>query len=184
MKSRTRLSNFTFTFRFHWRRKWQPTPVFFPGESQGVYAYILTQNGNPLQCSCLKNLQDGGAWWAAVYGVAQSRTRLKRLSSSSSMAYKWASLVVSGRRICLPMQERWVQSLSWEDPLEEEMAAHSSIRAWENPWTEESGGQQFVGSQKCWTRFRKQTTATNSIQRIFFKKSDIFKSVFLTSQIS
>ena len=42
-------------------------------------------NGNPLQCSCLENPKDGGAWWAAVYGVAQSRTRLKRLSSSSSM---------------------------------------------------------------------------------------------------
>ena len=49
-----------FTF-MHWRRKWQPTPVFLPGESQGR-----------------------GAWWAAVYGVAQSQTRLKRLSSSSS----------------------------------------------------------------------------------------------------
>ena len=45
----------------HWRRKWQPTPVFLPGESQGWEA-----------------------WWAAVYGVAQSRTQLKRLSSSSS----------------------------------------------------------------------------------------------------
>ena len=54
----TSLSLFTF---MHWRRKWQPTPVFLPGESQG-----------------------GGAWWAAVYGVAQSRPRLKRLSSSSS----------------------------------------------------------------------------------------------------
>ena len=41
-------------------------------------------NGNRLQCSCLDNPRDGGAWWAAVYGVAQSRTRLKRLSSSSS----------------------------------------------------------------------------------------------------
>ena len=41
-------------------------------------------NGNPLQCSCLENPRNGGAWWAAVYGVAQSRTRLKRLSSSSS----------------------------------------------------------------------------------------------------
>jgi len=40
-------------------------------------------NGNPLQCSCLENPRDGGAWWAAVYGVTQSRTRLKRLSSSS-----------------------------------------------------------------------------------------------------
>ena len=41
-------------------------------------------NGNPLQCSCLENPRDGGAWWAAIYGVAQSRTRLKQLSSSSS----------------------------------------------------------------------------------------------------
>ena len=47
----TSLSLFTF---MHWRRKWQPT-----------------------QCSCLENPRDGGAWWAAVYGVAQSRTRLK-----------------------------------------------------------------------------------------------------------
>ena len=43
-------------------------------------------NGNPLQCSCLENPRDGGAWWAAVYGVAQSQTRLKQLSSSSSSA--------------------------------------------------------------------------------------------------
>ena len=41
-------------------------------------------SGNPLQCSCLENPRDGGVWWAAVYGIAQSRTRLKRLSSSSS----------------------------------------------------------------------------------------------------
>ena len=40
-------------------------------------------NGNPLQCSCLENPRDGGAWWAAIYGVAQSQTRLMPLSSSS-----------------------------------------------------------------------------------------------------
>ena len=45
-------------------------------------------NGNPLQCSCLENPRDGRAWWAAMYGVAQSRTRLKRLSSSSSSMEK------------------------------------------------------------------------------------------------
>ena len=43
-------------------------------------------NGNPLQCSCLENPRDGGAWWAAVYGVTKSRTRLKWLSSSSSQS--------------------------------------------------------------------------------------------------
>ena len=49
-------------------------------------------NGTPLQCSCLENPRDGGAWWAAVYGVTQSWTRLKRLSSSSSSSvYKGPS---------------------------------------------------------------------------------------------
>ena len=50
-------------------------------------------HGNRLQCSCLENPRDGGAWWAAVYGVSQSRTRLKRLSSSSSMYNHEASQV-------------------------------------------------------------------------------------------
>ena len=102
----TSLSLFTF---MHWRRKWQPTPVFFPGESQGrgslvgchLWGHkesdtterlhfhfslwcIGERNSNPLQCSCLENARDGGAWWAAVYGAAQSQTRLKWLSSSSS----------------------------------------------------------------------------------------------------
>ena len=45
---------------------------------------IGERNGNPLQCSCLENPREGGAWWAAIYGIAQSQTWLKRLSSSSS----------------------------------------------------------------------------------------------------
>ena len=56
-------------------------------------------NGNPLQCSCLENPRDGGAWWAAVYGVAQSWTRLKRLSSSSSSS----KLLQSCPTLCDPM---------------------------------------------------------------------------------
>ena len=78
-------------------------------------------NGNPLQCSCLENPRDSRAWWAAVYGVAQSRTRLKRLSSSSSRLWKKTSLrleMVSnhynsggGDSISLPivslLKERW-----------------------------------------------------------------------------
>ena len=50
-----------------------------------LLACIGEGNGNPLECSCLENPRDGGAWWAAVYGVTQSRTRLKQLSSSSSV---------------------------------------------------------------------------------------------------
>ena len=57
-------------------------------------------NGNPLQCSCLENPRDGGAWWAAVSGVTQSQTRLKRLGSSSSSRPGWlpftALLLYSG----------------------------------------------------------------------------------------
>ena len=64
-KSRTRLSDFPFTFHF---------PLSCIGEG----------NGNPLQCSCLENLRDRGAWWPAVSGVTQSKTRLKQLSSISS----------------------------------------------------------------------------------------------------
>ena len=89
--------------------QWHPTPVLLPGKSHGWRSLVGCRpwgrkesdtterlrfhgslscigegNGNPLQCSCLENPRGGGAWWAAVYGVAQSRTRLKRLSSSSS----------------------------------------------------------------------------------------------------
>ena len=88
---------------------WMPTPVLLPGKSHGwrslegcsprghwgsdtterlhfhfSLSCIGEGNGNPLQCSCLENPRDGGAWLAAVYGVAQSRTRLKWLSSSRS----------------------------------------------------------------------------------------------------
>ena len=102
----TSLSLFIF---MHWRWKWQPAPVFLPGESQGQRSLVhcclwghtesdRTEqlrfdfslscigegNGNPVQCSCLESPRDRGAWWAAVYGVAQRRTRLKWLSSSSS----------------------------------------------------------------------------------------------------
>ena len=91
-----------------WRRQWHPTPVLLPGKSHrrrslvgcspwGHWESDTTEqlhfhfslscfgegNGNPLQCSYLENPRDGGAWWAAIYGVAQSRTQLKRLSSSS-----------------------------------------------------------------------------------------------------
>ena len=91
------------------RRQWHPTPVFLLGKSHGQRSLVGCSpwgrkvsdrterihfpfslscigegNGNPLQCSCLKNPRDGGAWWAAIHGVAQSWTRLKQLSSSSN----------------------------------------------------------------------------------------------------
>ena len=91
------------------RRQWQTTLVLLPRKSHGRRSLVgcspwgceesdTTERihfhfplscigegkGNPLQCSCLENPRDGGAWWAAVYGVGQSWTQLKRLSSSSS----------------------------------------------------------------------------------------------------
>ena len=91
------------------RRQWHPTPVRLPGKSHRRRSLVGCSpwgheeldttkrlhfdfslscigegSGNPLQCSCLENPRDRGAWWAAVYGVTQSRTQLKRLSSSSS----------------------------------------------------------------------------------------------------
>ena len=53
--------------------------------------------------------------------------------------------------ICLPIQKIWVWSLGWKDPLDEEMATHSNILAWEIPWTEEPGRLQSMGSQKSQT---------------------------------
>ena len=80
------------------------------------------------------------AWWAAVYGVAQSRTRLKQLSSSSSIAQLVKNLSA--------MQETQVRFLGWEDPLEKETATHSSILAWRIPGTGEPGGLPSMGSHR------------------------------------
>ena len=61
------------------------------------------------------------------------------------------SLVAQMVKSLLVMQETWIQSLGREDPLEKKMATHSSILAWEIPWTERPGGLQSMGSQKSWT---------------------------------
>ena len=99
-------------------------------------------NGNPLQCSCLENPRDGGAWWAAIYGVAQSWTQLKRLSSSSSsIKTSWASLVAQTVKNLLTMWKTQLPSLGQEDALEKGMATHPSILAWRIPWPEEQIGR-------------------------------------------
>ena len=105
-------------------RKWQPTPVLLPGKPHGRRSLVgcspwgreesdTTEqlpfhfslscigegNGNPLQCSCLENRRDGGVWWAAICGVAQSQTRLKRLSSSSSSFQQSTLSLQSGNQM-------------------------------------------------------------------------------------
>ena len=104
------------------RRPWHPTPILLPGKSHGRRSLVGCSpwgheesdtdeplhfhfslscigegNGNPLQCSCLENPRDGGAWWGAVYGVAQSRTWLKWLSISSSSS-RYADDTTYGRK--------------------------------------------------------------------------------------
>ena len=70
----------------------------------------------------------------------------------AALCWLRASLGAQWQRIRLPVQEMWVQSLGQEDPLQKEMATHSSILAWEIPWTEEPGGLESKGLQKSWTR--------------------------------
>ena len=98
----TSLSLFTF---MHWRRKWQPTPVFLPGE-----------------------FQERGAWWAALYGVTQSRTRLMWLSSSSSSVVLYTlPIIIASTLACTACSqhnsqtdfvlEKWQQNNSTSYPL-------------------------------------------------------------------
>ena len=142
-------------FKLLYTTSMAPTPVLLPGKSHGRRSLVsyspwgleesdMTEqlhfhfslscigegNGNPLQYSCLENPRDGGAWWASVYGVTQSRTQLKRRSSSSSST----------------VQETRVRFLGGEDPLEKEMAIHSRTIVWKIPWTEEPGRLQSMGS--------------------------------------
>ena len=85
-----------------------------------LIAYLTGEgNGNPLQYSCLGNPMDGGAWWAAVHGVAKSQARL----SDFTFTFRFHA-------------------------LEKEMATHSSILAWRIPGTEEPSGLPSMGSHR------------------------------------
>ena len=131
--------------------RWHPTPILLPGKSHGQRSLVGCRpwgheesdrtkrlhfhfslscigegHGNPLQCSCLENPRDRGAWWAAIYGVAQSRTRLKRLSSSSSSGIwkgacggcgpAWLLCPWHKWRLALPMAQISVQSPALRGP--------------------------------------------------------------------
>ena len=123
------------------RRQWHPTPVLLPGKSHGPKSLVgcspwgrsesgTTErlhfhislscigggHGNPLQCSCLENPRDCGAWWAAVHAVVKSRTRL----SDFTFTFHFHT-------------------------LEKEMAAHSNVLAWRIPGMGKSGGLPSIG---------------------------------------
>ena len=92
---------------------------FIKWNSNHIWALDREGNGTPLQCSCLENPMDGGAWWAAVHGVAQGRTQL----SDFTFTFHFHS-------------------------LEKEMATHSSVRAWRIPETGEPRGLPSMGSHR------------------------------------
>ena len=104
--------------KISWRREWQLTPV-----SLGARLAQSVEHGmlNP---------------------------RFAGSSPTLGACSVWASLVAQRLKHLPVMRETWVQSLGWEDPLEKEMAIHSSILAWRIPWTKEPGGLQSTGSQK------------------------------------
>ena len=142
-QGRTRLSDFTFTFTFvHWRRKWQPTPVFLPGEFQGW--------GSLVGC-CLWGCRVGHKWSdlaAANYFILWNRFEMSgpvlwgisafhsqpgtRFLLNCCSTILWDSPMAQWVKNLPAMQktqETWIRSLGQEDPLEEEMAIHSKILA-------------------------------------------------------
>ena len=130
-------------------RLWHPSPVLLPGKSHGQRSLVGCSpwgreesdttgrlhfhfslsctgegNGNPLQCSCLENPRDGGAWWAAIYGVTQSRTWLKQLSSSSSICLgKMSSLCLN--MTILALIRIAIYRKRWETIVAQTMWQHS-----------------------------------------------------------
>ena len=110
----------------HWRRKWQPIPVFLPGESQG--------RGSPV----------GGRLWVRTELDTTERLHFH----FHFMNYTRASLVAQTVNNLPAMQKTWVRSLGWEDPLVHGMATHSSILAWRISLTGKPGRLQSMGLQR------------------------------------
>ena len=106
-------------------------------------------NGNPLQCSCLENPRDGGAWWAAVYGVTQSWTRLKRLSSNNGSSGRKKSFPGGsvGKEYAYSEGDTGSIPGLGRSPGEENGNA-LQCSCLENPRTEEPGGLQSMASQR------------------------------------
>ena len=120
-KSRTRLSDFAFTFHFHALEKEMAT-------HSSVLAWRILGTGEPGGCR--------------LWGHTESDT-------TEMTQHSICSLVVQMVKNLLVMQETWVRSLGQEDPLEEEMTTHSSILVWKIPCTEEiTGGLQSMGLQR------------------------------------
>ena len=129
-----------------WRRKWQPTPVFLPGESQG--------RGSLVGCRLM----------------GSHRVRHNWSDLAAALELYIHSLVAQTVKNLPAMRETWVRSLGWEDPLEKGMATHSSILAWRIPWTEEPDRLQSMESQRvrCDLATEQRTTDILSYRLFIF----------------
>ena len=114
-----------------------------------VYDCFGEGNGNPLQCSCLENIRDRGAWWAAVHGVAKSGTRL----SDFSFTFLFPA-------------------------LEKEMATHSSVLTWRIPGTREPGGLPSMALQSR-TRLKRLSSSSSSSLLLDLPECIVFHIYFL-----
>ena len=141
------------------RRQWHPTKIPWTEEPGGCspwgrYKSDMTErlhfhfslscigggNGNPLQNSCLENPRDGGAWWAAVHGVSQSRTRLKWLSSSSSTVTQAKKQESQGNWqgvccTCVVMQHAWKMTWCLSIPERVDLGSYLSSKWFPGPHT-------------------------------------------------
>ena len=153
---------------FHWRRQWHPTPVLLPGKSHGrrsligcspwgreesdrterLHFYFSLSgigegNGNPLQYSCLENPRYSGAWWAAVYGVAQSRRWLKWLSSRHYFANKG----LSSQNYGFSSSHVWMWELDYKETYHWKTDAFE-LWCWRRllrvPWTAKRSNQSIL----------------------------------------
>ena len=162
----------TITSDMQRRRQWRPTPVLLPGKSHGQrnlvgcspwgrwvrhdWATSLSlftfmhwrRKCNPLQCSCLENHRDGGAGWAAIYGVTQSQTRLKQLSSSSRYADD-TTLMAESEELKSPLVKVKAESENIGLKLniqKTKITASGSITSWQEK-AEAVTGLIFLGSK-------------------------------------
>ena len=106
-------------------------------------------NGNPLQYSCLENPMDRGAWQATVHGVARvGHDLVTKPPLPVPLGFTGGSVV----KICACQAGEVGSIPGQEDPLEKQMATHSSILVWRTPWTEETEGLQTIGIAQSWTQ--------------------------------